>query len=46
MLECVGRWGITWMEMRAQDYIDLVEPGYFNFDADGPGEFVFGVVRG
>ena len=46
MHEFVGRWKITWMEMWAQDYVDLAEPGYFKFDEDGLGEFVFGAVRG
>ena len=34
------------METWAQDYVDLIEPGYFAFDDDGLGEFVFGAVRG
>jgi hypothetical protein len=41
-----GRWKITWMEMWGQDYVDLVEPGYFLFDEDNQGEFVFSVVHG
>ena len=46
MHEFVGRWRITEMENWAQDYVDLVEPGYFKFTEDGLGEFVFGAVRG
>jgi hypothetical protein len=34
------------METWGQDYVDLVEPGYFEFTEDGLGEFVFGAVRG
>ena len=41
-----GRWRITWMETWPQDYVDLVEPGYFQFDEDNLGAFVFGAVRG
>ena len=41
-----GRWRITWMEMWAQEYVDLVEPGYFQFDEDDSGSFVFGAVTG
>lgn len=41
-----GRWRITWMEIWPRDYVDLIEPGYFQFDEDGLGAFVFGVVRG
>jgi len=42
----VGRWRIKWMEMWDQDFVDLVEPGYFQFDEDGLGFFVFGAVEG
>lgn len=34
------------MEMWAQDYVDLIEPGYFEFTADNLGQFVFGAVHG
>ena len=34
------------METWPQDYVDLEEPGYFEFTKDGLGEFVFGAVRG
>lgn len=41
-----GRWRIKWMEMWDQDFVDLVEPGYFQFDDDDLGFFVFGAVEG
>ncbi len=34
------------MEHWDQDYIDLVEPGYINFDKKGIGAFLFGTVVG
>jgi len=34
------------MEQWDEDYIGLVEPGYFKFRKDGMGEFVFGTVNG
>lgn len=34
------------METWDQDVVDLVEPGYFQFDEDGLGFFVFGAVEG
>jgi len=46
MEEFVGRWRITAMDMWDQDYVDLVEPGFFEFGSDGMGSFVFGAVRG
>jgi len=42
----VGKWRITGMELWDAEFIDMVEPGYFQFDADGGGEFVFGAVQG
>lgn len=42
----VGNWRITEMEQWNQDYIDLVQAGYFQFSKDGSGEFVFGTVNG
>ena len=41
-----GRWRIKWMETWDQDYVDLIESGYFKFEDDGLGEFVFGAVKG
>ena len=46
MINIVGRWRIKWMEMWDQDFVDLIEPGYFQFDKDGLGFFVFGAVEG
>ena len=40
-----GRWQIVWMEEWGQDYVDLVEPGYFRFEPED-GQFVFGDVQG
>lgn len=34
------------MEMWDHDYVDLVEPGFFEFGSDGMGSFVFGAVSG
>ncbi len=42
----VGKWRITEMEQWDQEYIDFVEPGYFLFDHEGVGEFVFGTISG
>jgi len=42
----IGDWKITEMEQWDQDYIDLEEPGYFKFQKNGLGEFVFGTVKG
>ena len=33
------------MEMWDQDFVDLIEPGYFSFDGDGLGFFMFGAVE-
>lgn len=46
MHDFIGRWKITWMDEWAQDYVDLIEPGYFKFDEEGLGEFAFGAVHG
>ena len=45
MHDFVGRWRIEWMETWSQDYVDLNEPGYFEFDERGLGSFVFGEFR-
>jgi hypothetical protein len=42
----VGRWKIKSMTTWPQDYVDLDEPGYFEFTEDGLGQFVFGAVKG
>ncbi|MFC2991393.1 hypothetical protein [Halomonas tibetensis] len=46
MRKFIGRWRIKWMEMWDQDFVDLIEPGYFHFDENGLGFFVFGAVQG
>ncbi|MCP4235250.1 MAG: hypothetical protein GY770_16990 [Aestuariibacter sp.] len=46
MKEFLGTWRITGMEEWAQDYIDLVEPGYIKFGKNCMGQFVFGTVNG
>jgi hypothetical protein len=46
MINPVGRWRITWMEMWDQYFVDLIEPGHFRFDENGLGYFVFGAVEG
>lgn len=38
-----GHWRIVWMQTWDEDFIDLVQPGYFRF-ADDSGEFAFGAV--
>lgn len=42
----IGKWRITGMELWDAEFIDMLEPGYFRFDADGGGQFVFGAVQG
>lgn len=46
MSKIVGRWRIKWMEMWDQEFVDLVEPGCFQFGEDGLGFFIFGAVQG
>jgi len=41
-----GRWRIVSMELWDADAIDLVEPGFIEFDPDRTGQFGFIVVRG
>jgi hypothetical protein len=42
----IGKWRIVEMELWDSKFIDLVEPGYILFTADGLGEIVFGCVVG
>lgn len=42
----LGKWRIIEMEMWGSDFLDLVEPAYVRFDAQGRGAFVFGAVYG
>ncbi len=41
-----GRWRIVEMDMWDRDAIDLVEPGFIEFDTDGTGQFGFIAVLG
>jgi len=42
----LGRWRIVEMEQWERDYIDLVVPGYIEFEKDNLGSFQFGTVQG
>jgi len=42
----VGRWRITEMDNWDQEAVDLVQPGFIEFDDDGLGELGFIVVTG
>jgi hypothetical protein len=42
----IGKWRITEMELWDAEFIDMLEPGYIQFDADGGGHFIFGAVQG
>ena len=42
----IGRWRITFMEEWDQDYVDLVTPGFIEFNENETGEFQFGTVQG
>ena len=46
MHDFIGRWRIVWMENWAQEFVDLVEPRYFEFTEDHSGRFVFCAVYG
>ena len=46
MHDFVGRWRIEQMENWTQEFVDLQEPGFFEFGKDGLGSFVFGTIRG
>ncbi len=46
MKEFVGKWKIIEMEQWDQEYIDLIEPGYIQFDSEQLGEIRFGTVHG
>ena len=41
-----GRWRIVAMSSRDRDAIDLMEPGFIEFDTDGTGQFGFIAVYG
>jgi hypothetical protein len=42
----MGRWRITEMDNWDQEAIDLVQPGFIEFDDDGLGDLGFIAVRG
>lgn len=46
MSNLTGYWRITWMEEWDQDFVDLIQPGHFQFDEDRLGFFMFGAVEG
>lgn len=41
-----GSWRIGEMELWDRDYLDMEVPAFLRLDADGLGEFQFGLVRG
>jgi len=41
----LGKWRLTEADQWDRDYLDLVEPAYIRFDADGRGEMVFGALQ-
>src|SRR5260370_857505 len=42
----IGKWRIIEMGLWDNDYLDMVEPAYIQFQANGLGEFKFGCVVG
>jgi len=42
----LGRWRIAEMEAWDRDYIDMEVKAFIEFEADGRGQFQFGLVRG
>ena len=45
-MNLVGRWRILQMDLWDRDAIELVGPGFFEFRADGAGNFGFIAVEG
>ena len=45
-MSIMGRWRITEMDNWDQDAVDLVQPGFIEFDDDGLGSLGFIVVTG
>jgi hypothetical protein len=45
-MSVVGRWRIVEMPDYTDDYPDMVEPAYIQFEASGSGAFAFGCVTG
>lgn len=46
MREILGKWKITEMEQWDLDFIDEQGSGYFEFDGNNQGSFMFGYVEG
>jgi hypothetical protein len=42
----VGRWRLASMDLWDTEAVDLVEPGFIEFDRDGGGQFGFVAVQG
>lgn len=42
----IGKWRITEMELWDSEFIDLLGPGYIQFNPERGGEFAFGAVQG
>jgi hypothetical protein len=42
----LGKWRITEMAQWDTEFVDMLEPAYITFEANGGGEFVFGAVHG
>jgi len=40
----IGKWRITEMELWDKDYLNMIEPAYIHFKANGLGQFKFGCV--
>ncbi|MDA8400956.1 MAG: hypothetical protein M0008_13115 [Actinomycetota bacterium] len=45
-MSLVGRWRIVEMELWAQEDVDLIGPGFIEFDSDSMGSFGFIAVQG
>jgi len=43
--ELIGRWRIVEADLWDRDYLDLVEPAYFQIGNHGWAEFAFGAVK-
>jgi hypothetical protein len=46
MLNILGKWKITEMEQWDLEFIDEQGPGYFEFESNNRGSFMFGYVEG
>ena len=45
MNEFLGKWRITHMGLWAQNMVNLVAEGYFNFDENEQGKFSFCAIK-